>query len=454
MEVDMVEKAKNADEVATRRIEILGPLLYGEIDQAKRSLLIREISEKEEISERTLRRWLFAYEHEGYRGLLPRSNSHGGRSSSVTEEIVDQAVILRREVPTRSIRQIITILEMEGLAAPGEIKRSTLQDHLVKRGYGSKQLNMYHSTGAGAARRFQRLHRNDLWQLDIKYLLVLPQTAKKEAQQLYASVVIDDATRLVTACRVYERQSTWNVLDSFRRAIELYGIPDRIFTDNGSQYISRHMSQVCAKLGIKKLRARPRAASAKGKVEVFNKYLDSFVNEVKLKRPQSAVEVQHYLDIWLFELYQNKAHSALDGKTPVQVFKEDDRPLRWASKEQLDFAFVFTEKRLVDKTGCISFRSIPWEAGQDLIGMKVDVAFSPGNPGELEIFHEGFEPRKIRPLEITEHTAPRKRIPLPVKVKPETSRELDAAAKQYQKHRDLAETAISYRFEIGGEDDD
>lgn len=450
----MVEKAKNADFVATKRIEILGPLLYGEIDQAKRSRLIREISEREEISERTLRRWLCAYEDNGYQGLLPKSNPHGGRMGSVTEQIVDQAVMLRREVPTRSIRQIITILEMEGLVSPGEIKRSTLQDHLMKRGYGARQLCMYHSTGAGAARRFQRLHRNDLWQLDIKYLLVLPETAKRKSQQLYASVVIDDATRLVTACRVYEKQSAWNVLDSFRRAIELYGIPDGIFTDNGSQYISHHMTQVCAKLGIKKLRARPRAASAKGKVEVFNKYLDSFVEEVKLKRPQSALEVQHYLDIWSHELYQNKPHSALEGKTPSQAFKEDDRPLRWASKEQCDFAFVFTEKRLVDKTGCLSFGSIPWEAGQDLIGMKVDVAFSPGNPDELEIFHEGFEPRKIKPLKITEHTAPRKRIPSPEKSRPETSRELDAAAKRYQKHKELAETAISYRFEIGGRDDD
>jgi putative transposase len=103
--------------------------------------------------------------------------------------------MLRREVPTRSIRQIITILEMEGLVAPGEVERSTLQDYLVKRGYGSKQLSMYHSTGAGAARRFQLLHRNDLWQMDLKYLLVLPETAKRKARQLYASVIIDDATR-------------------------------------------------------------------------------------------------------------------------------------------------------------------------------------------------------------------------------------------------------------------
>ncbi len=70
------------------------------------------------------------------------------------------------------------------------------------------------------------------------------------------------------------------------------------------------------------------------------------------------MEVQHYLDIWLSELYQRKPHSALSGKTPEQVFKEDDRPLRWATKEELDWAFTFTEQRLVDKTGCISFSGI------------------------------------------------------------------------------------------------
>lgn len=114
-------KAQNPDDVATKRIGILGPLLYGEVDTAKRTQLIREISEREEISQRTLRRWLFAYEHEGYKGLLPKSNPRGGKSSSVTEEILDEAVMLRREVPTRSVRQIITILEMEGLVPPDKL---------------------------------------------------------------------------------------------------------------------------------------------------------------------------------------------------------------------------------------------------------------------------------------------------------------------------------------------
>lgn len=440
-------KAGEKDQIATRRMEILGPLLPEDGDTAKKTHLLRQISQNEGVSERTLRRWLFLYRHEGYRGLLPQSKP-GGKIGSVTEEIVNEAVILRREVPGRSIRQIITILEMEGLVSPGSVKRSTLQDHLMKRGYGSRQLKMYHSSGGGAARRFARLHRNDLWQLDLKYLLVLPETASQRAKQLYVSVIVDDATRLVTACKVYEKQDTHNVLASLRYAIERYGVPDKIYTDNGSQYISRHINQVCAKLGIRKLTTRPRAPSAKGKVEYVNKALDSFVAEVKLKRPKSAAQVQHYLDIWLSELYHRKPHSALEGKTPLQVFKEDNHELRWANMQQLDFAFVFTEKRLVDKTGCISFKNLLWEAGQDLIGMKVDVAYRPDNPQSLEVFHEGFEPRKIKPLEITAHSAPRKKVSLPETVTPATSRELDAAAVRYKKHRDLALTAISFRDEL------
>jgi transposase InsO family protein len=101
----------------------------------------------------------------------------------------------------------------------------------------------------------------------LKYLLVLPATSKRPAQQVYASVIIDDATRVAVACKVYEKQDTHNVLASFRQAIEMFGVPDRIFTDNGGQYINKHIQQVCAKLGIKKITARRRAASSNGKVE-------------------------------------------------------------------------------------------------------------------------------------------------------------------------------------------
>ena len=72
-------KAQNPEEVATKRVEILSPLLYREMDRAQRSQLIREISEREGISGVLCRRWLLAYEEDGYRGLLPQSKPYQGR---------------------------------------------------------------------------------------------------------------------------------------------------------------------------------------------------------------------------------------------------------------------------------------------------------------------------------------------------------------------------------------
>ena len=57
--------------------------------------------------------------------------------------------------------QIIQILEWEGLAEPGQIKRSTLQEKLTEKGYSSRHMKLYSQTGV-AARRFQKRHRNQL----------------------------------------------------------------------------------------------------------------------------------------------------------------------------------------------------------------------------------------------------------------------------------------------------
>ena len=440
---------RKADQIATERAEMLGPLLTPGLDPAKRSQIIREIGNRYQISERSIRRYLQAYEADGFIGLRPKGRDYHGKASSVDDYLVDQAVALRREVPTRSIRQIIRILEMEGMVAEGQIRRSTLQDRLEERGYSSRQLRMYYSAGGAAARRFAHHHRNDLWQADLKYLLVLPATATEKPRQLYASVFIDDATRSIMHAQVYEKQDLFCVMDCFRKAIEKNGLPDAVFVDNGSQYISKSFSRTCAKLGIKKLHARPRSACSKGKIEKFNRFLDSFVAEVKLKNPKTVAEVDHHLQIWIQELYQKKIHAALDGKTPEQAFLSDNRILRFATSEQLSEAFQMAETRLVNKTGCLSFRGREYEAGQDFIGFKVEVLSDPACPDEIEIRHPGFEPRRIGPLVIGPRSAPRKRtFELQDMPPPATSRELDAAAKLYEQKMTVKRPAVSYKNHI------
>ena len=111
-----MKSEKTREATAYARAQILNPLLSSEPDRSLRAHLLREVSERSGYSERTLRRWLSAYEQEGFDGLCRRTDLSAMRHP---ETIVDQAIILRREVPERSVSDIIRLLEMEGWVEPG-----------------------------------------------------------------------------------------------------------------------------------------------------------------------------------------------------------------------------------------------------------------------------------------------------------------------------------------------
>lgn len=144
-----MKDSKKAESIAAGRVQIVAPLLAAGLDAGETRELRARICQEHGISERTLRRYVAQYRVQGFEGLRPRTRGRP-RDGAIPGDLLEQAILLRREVPSRSVRQIIEILEWEGRAEPGQIKRSTLQEKL-------------------AARRFQRRHRNDLWHNDIKY---------------------------------------------------------------------------------------------------------------------------------------------------------------------------------------------------------------------------------------------------------------------------------------------
>ncbi|MCL2841524.1 MAG: hypothetical protein FWE05_12230 [Defluviitaleaceae bacterium] len=107
----------------------------------------------------------------------------------IPEELIKEAILLRREVPTRSTPQIIEILEVEGKAPKGFLKRATVQDRLREAGYAKTQMKLYQQSGT--ARRFVRAERNDMWQADIKHCGYI------NSKELYFLGFIDDAIRYI-----------------------------------------------------------------------------------------------------------------------------------------------------------------------------------------------------------------------------------------------------------------
>ena len=321
--MDMKDQ-KLAKEIAEQRLVVIAPLLDPSLTKADFFVKRREISEQSEISIRTLQRYLDAYNENGMDGLKPKGRVPE-KSTIISPELLEEAIRLRREVPSRSVPTIIQILELEGKAASGVLKRTTLQNALAKAGYGAKMMKIYQDKGY-ASGRFARVHRNDLWQGDIKYGLIIKIDGKPV--QTYMSCLIDDATRYIIHAEFYDNMEQSIVEDTLRKGIKKFGVPRRIYFDNGSQYRTHWMKRACALLGIRLLYAKPRNPQGKGKQERFNLTVNSFLDELELKNPTSIKEVNTYFAAWLSECYHSRTHSTL-GTTPEIAFKSDSMPLRY-----------------------------------------------------------------------------------------------------------------------------
>ncbi len=422
----MKDKQK-AEEIAAQRMQLISPLLAEGLDTAQIRELKKRICEENSLSERTLRRYIAQYQADGFGGLKPKGRGRRPKEA-IPSHIIDQAILLRREVPSRSIAQIIQILEWEGLIQEGQIKRSTLQEKLAEKGYSTRQMRMYSDTSV-AARRYQKKHRNRLWHSDIKYGPYLPIGKDGTKKQVYLVTFIDDATRFVLHGEFYPTLDQVIVEDCFRKSIHKYGVPEAVYFDNGSQYRTKWMHRTCSKLGTRLVFAKPYSPEATGKVERFNRVVDSFLSEAKLESPQSLEKLNGLFGVWLEECYQNKPHSGLgDSISPNAAFRSDNKALKYLAPQTVANAFLHCEERKVDKAGCISFAGIKYEVGLSFIGCKVQVIYDPADITELTIEYDGHAPWKARKLVIGERAGMRPLLPNHLQPKPAESSRLLAAA--------------------------
>jgi transposase InsO family protein len=447
---------KKAEEIAEQRVKLLSPLLAAGLDAAKAMEIRQQICTDTGISDRTIRRYLTDYKKDGFSGLKPKSKNQTRTDVAIPTNIINEAITLRREVPSRSINQIIQILEWEGLVSPGEIKRSTLQEKLSDRGYSTRQMKMY-AGGGLAARRYQKSFRNQMWQSDLKYACYLPIGPGGTLKQVYLAVFLDDATRFVLHAEFFSTLDQIIVEDCFRQAIQKYGVPESVLFDNGKQYRTKWMGRACAKMGIRLMYARPYSPECKGKIEVFNKYIDSFQNEFALEKNNRTLErLNELFWVWLDECYQNKPHSGLTNNiSPENAYRIDIKPIKYLEPELVATAFLHCEERKVDKSGCISFEGVKYEVGISFIGCKVDIIYDPLSTDEITIEYEGHAAFKAKKLVIGEHSGKRPKLPehlLPVKV--EESRLLKQASKQNDKRVKTLAPAVAYRGigKVGGSD--
>jgi len=447
------------DETALERFKLISPLLDSALDPAKRAQLRQEIARNNGISERSLFRYERAYREGSFTGLKPVSRVSEQISGPFPgfKEVLDEAILLKREVPTRSVNQIILILEGEGKVKTGLLKRSTLQEHLNKAGFSRRQMRKVFEARKGSSRRFCRPHRMMLAQADIKYVN-LPVGKKGHMKQCYICALIDDHSRYILASGVYSNQNGDIVEDVYKKAILRYGVFSATYVDNGKQFVSKQLIRALSQLGIRHLRAKPYACQSKGKIEAYNRLINSFEKECKAKGRMTLEEANKYWQYFVEEYYHQKPHDGIaeyyvsmdwkvpdGGITPQQEFTRDSVRLRFMDAGVVAKAFLHHEIRIVDKGACVNFNGRKYDVGLSLIGAKVEIVFDPMAPETITVLHKGMEPFEAHPLEMTEYCKPRPKLPdtmLPVE--PETSRFLDVLEKKHRQRMQQNADAISF----------
>ena len=306
------EVKKWQDEEALKRYGMMAPLLDPELDEGKRRRMREEAAERNGVSKRTLYRYEKGCREEGFEGLRPAGRTKKRRQGLPEnfERIMEQAVQLKREVPKRSVRQIIKILELEGWAQPGVLKQSTMQRHLYGAGLGKKQMKRYAEKRETSSRRFCRPHRMELLQGDIKYGPDL-RTTSGELVKTYLSSLIDDHSRYIVQSEFYDNQRQEIVEDTFHKAVLKSGKFDCAYLDNGAQYTTEHLGKACAKLGIRIVHAKPGACQSKGKIEKFHQKVDQFMAEIRAAHVHSVEELNRRWKIFLEQEYQKEAHAGI-----------------------------------------------------------------------------------------------------------------------------------------------
>ena len=447
------------NEEALERYRMIAPLLDPELDSAKRCMLREQIAEREDISVRTVYRYERQYKEEHFEGLLPkpREKRRTQKLPDNWDEIVAEAVQLRKEVPKRSVRQLIVILESEDYAPPGLIKQSTLQRYLQDAGMSKKALKRYTEDRKPSSKKFCRDHRLELYQGDIKYGPVIVDRDGNKIQT-YVSSVIDDHSRLILQSEWYDNQREEIVEDTVHKAVLKYGVFDRFYVDNGKQYISKQLQKSCARLGIRVLHAPPFSGKSKGKVERFHQTVDRFIAELAVAPVHSIAEMNEKWKYFLEEDYQKKPHDGIAGYyrskgadvpkggiTPIQEWNRDTRKLKYLDSGTVAEAFTRIETREIDKTGCFEFKGVTYEASIAYSGLRVEIAYDPLNTQTVEVRHGKLEVIQAHPVQIGPHASKEPVLPAGMtERKAERSRFLDALEKKYKEDHKMKADALSF----------
>jgi len=362
-----------------------------------------------QVQAETLRVWIRRYRHGGLDALEDKQRASRG-VVALTDEQIELCCRLKREVPERSLDRLIRIMEQMKRVEPGVVRRSTLHRVLQREGLSARQCRVSDREDLD---RFEAEAPNDLWQSDMLVGPWLPDPQRPgKNRRAYLYAFIDDQSRMLLHGRFSFKGDLPALELVFRRSLQKYGAPKRVYYDNGATYRARHMKQIVAEVGIHPIiYTRTYRPMGHGKIEALNQYIRAaFIAELKAANITTLDQLNEAFVAWSDYEYNRKVHSET-GQAPRDRWRAGLDDVSYADEEKLRLAFLWRDDRTCDKAGVFSLFGIKYQVGPDLARRRVEVRYDPEALDEVEVHFKGHLAQRVRPFEVQPSRRPRQPQP-------------------------------------------
>ncbi len=275
---------------------------------------ITEVAASWGISRQTLHGWLARYEVAGLEGLADRSHRPASCPHQMDPDVEVAVWEMRRAHPRWGSSRIVFELGRGGVGVSRSgvyraLRRAGLIDATARRGRQERW------------RRWERGRAMELWQMDVVGGVVLV-----DGTSTKCLTGIDDHSRFCVCARLMPAERTRFVCDGLSQALDAYGVPEQILTDNGKVFTGRFnhppvevlFDAICRRNGIEHLLTAPRSPTTTGKIERFHRTLRAEFGTARLF--SDLASAQGELDEWVAFYNTDRPHQSLDMATPTVRF--------------------------------------------------------------------------------------------------------------------------------------
>jgi len=372
-------------------IELVESLADESLSLKERRQLRDEYRSRHGLSDRTIRNYIARYRQGGAQAfLMPRVHTPSPRIHN--RQLAEAILALVKERPQRTVPKLRKLLAVDSRLAQSVQKVSdrSIYRFLFEHGLShTARYALLSEDGRMSYHRFQAARPLDLVQGDARDGIWLD--TKDGKRKTYLFVWIDDYSRKILSGRYYFDEKLPRMEDTFKRLVLRWGIPLKIYLDNGSVYIAKQFAWILGQLKTAKLHHKPYQAYCKGKVEAVNKTIkNDFQGEAQRAGFKTLEELNSAFAAWVDLEYNLRIHSQT-GETPDKRFAnalhKDIR--RVADIAWFEALFLMRVSRTITKYGKIKCESNEYPVTCAPHGSVVEARYDPFDLSRLFIFKDG-----------------------------------------------------------------